>query len=120
MALRTSNALGSIMITDAVVASVAGRLALDCYGVVDKVPQRLSDIMEDIFRNKNRKEAYDRGVRVTTKGDRINIEICVVLKFGLSISAVSESLKSTIKYGVENFTGMIVNSVVVNVVGVKM
>ena len=119
MALRTINALGSISVTDTVVASIAGRLALECYGVVDKVPKKLSDIMEDLFR-KNRKDTYGRGVRVSTKGDRISIEIFVVLKFGLSISAVSESLKSTIKYGVENFTGMIVSSVAVNVVGVKM
>ena len=116
MALRTSNALGVINITDAVVASVAGRLALDCYGVVDKVPKYLSDIIDDLFR----KSEHARGVRVTTKGDRIDIEVFVVLKYGLSISAVSESLKSTIKYGVENFTGMIVNSVAVNVMGVRM
>jgi len=119
MALRTTNALGSICVTDSVVAAIAGRLALECYGVIDKVPKRLSDIMEDLFR-KNSKSTYGRGVRVSTKGGRINLELFVVIKFGLSISAVSESLKSTIKYGVENFTGMLVSSVTVNIVGVKM
>ena len=59
-------------------------------------------------------------MRVTTKGGRINIDVFVILKFGLSIEAVSESLRSTIKYGVENFTGMVVNTVNVHVVGIRI
>ena len=46
--------------------------------------------------------------------------VFVILKFGLSIEAVSESLRSTIKYGVENFTGMVVNTVNVHVVGIRI
>ena len=42
------------------------------------------------------------------------------MKYGVSISAVSESLKKSVKYSVENFTGMIVDSVNVHVVGVRV
>ena len=92
MALRTSNGYGAITVSDEVVASIAGKLALECYGVVDKVPQKFSDSVADLFRKKN----AGRGVRITTKGGRINIDIYVILKFGLSIEAVSASLRCTI------------------------
>lgn len=116
MALRTSNAYGTISITDDVVSSVAGRLALECYGIVDKLPRKFSDTVADLFKKNN----DGRGVKVVTKGDRIYIDLYVVFRYGLSISAVAESLKSTIKYGLENFTGMLVDSVNVHVVGVKL
>ena len=50
MSLRTKNTYGEITITDEAVANVAGRLALDCYGVVDKVPRKFSDALADLFR----------------------------------------------------------------------
>ena len=50
MSLRTKNTYGEITITDEAVANVAGRLALDCYGVVDKVPRKFSDALAALFR----------------------------------------------------------------------
>ena len=115
MSLRTKNTYGEITITDEAVANVAGRLALDCYGVVDKVPRKFSDALADLFRR-----SRGRGVKVVTKENRIYVDIYVVFRFGLSISAVAESLKSTIKYGLEEFSGMVVDSVNVHVVGVEL
>ena len=43
-----------------------------------------------------------------------------ILKYGVSIGTVTDNLKSTVKYGVEQFTGMIVDSVNINVVGVRV
>ena len=43
-----------------------------------------------------------------------------ILKYGVSIGTVTDNLKSTVKYGVEEFTGMIVDSVNINVVGVRV
>ena len=43
-----------------------------------------------------------------------------MMKYGVSINAVDESLKEEIKYKVEKFTGMIVDTVNVNVIGVKL
>jgi uncharacterized alkaline shock family protein YloU len=116
MSLRTQNSYGSIIITDDVVASLAGHLALECYGVVDKVPRKFSDTIADLFK----KNSKSRGVRIVTKGDRIYVDLYVVFRYGVSISAVAASLKSTVKYGLEKFTGMIVEEVNVHVVGVKL
>ena len=50
----------------------------------------------------------------------IFIDINVVIKYGVSINAVAESLKEGVKYKVERFTGMIVDTVDVNIIGVKL
>lgn len=116
MALKTRNSYGTITVSEDVIASLAGHLAMECYGIVDKVPSSFSDTLSDLFKRSSK----SRGVRVVTKGDRIYLDLFVVFKFGLPISAVASSLKSTVKYGIEHFTGMIVAEINVHVVGVKL
>lgn len=116
MALRTRNSYGTISVSEDVIASLAGSLALECYGVVDMVPHSFSDTLSDLFKRNGK----SRGVRIVTNGDRIFVDLFVVFKYGLPVSAVASSLKSTVKYGLEHFTGMIVEKIDVHVVGVKL
>lgn len=116
MALRTNNSYGTISVSDDVIASLAGYLATECYGVVEMVPFGFSDTFADIFKRNGK----SRGVRVATRGDRIFVDLFVKFKYGLPVSATSESLKRSVKYGLEHFTGMIVDSIDVHVVGVKL
>ena len=116
MAVVTSNAYGKIEISDDAIAYVAGNSALDCYGVVSLVAKKLSDNFAVFFK----KDAPNKGVKVLTIDNKIYIDLYVILKYGVSISAVAESLKSAVKYSVEEFTGMIVDSVNVNVLGVRV
>ena len=116
MSVKTSNAYGNISISDEAIAKVTAHAALDCYGIVELVSRRFTDsLFEFIGKNKGAK-----GVKITTNGDRIFIDVYVIIKFGVSISAVADSLKETIKYNVEKFTGMIVDTINVNITGVKL
>lgn len=116
MALKTRNSYGTITVSEDVIATLVGHLAMECYGIVDKVPNNFSNTLSDLFKRSNK----SRGVNITTKGDRISIDLYVVFKYGLPISAVASSLKSSVKYGIEHFTGMIVDKIDVHVVGVKL
>ena len=116
MSVTTSNYYGKIFISDEAIAAVAASAALECIGVVDLVSKKLSDNFADLFK----KQQLGKGVKVITNGNRIFIDLFVILKYGISISAVAESIKKTIKYKVEEFSGMIVDAVNVNVVGVRV
>ena len=116
MPVTTSNIYGKISISDEAIAKVAAHAALECYGVVEMVSRRLADSFSQLFKRDN----GGKGVKVTTTGDRIFIDVFVIIKFGVSIAAVAESLKSAVKYKVEQFTGMIVDEVNVNIIGVKL
>lgn len=115
MSVITSNAYGKISISDLAVAKVAAQAAVESYGIVDTVARRFSDTLAELLK----KDAGGKGVRVVTSGNRITIDVAVVVKYGVSIEAVAESLKEGVKYKVERFTGMIVDSVNVNIVGLK-
>ena len=116
MSVNTSNAYGKISISDSAIAKMAKSATLECYGIVDTVSRKLSDSLSELLK----KRPDGRGVKVVTSGDRIYIDINVIIKYGVSINAVAESLKESIKYKVERFTGMIVDTVNVNIIGVKL
>ena len=116
MSVKTANAYGRITVTEEAIAQIAGNTALECYGIVNLVSKKLSDTIAEMFR----RSKVSRGVRVMTNADRIYIDLYVILKYGVSIDAVAESLKKSVKYDVEKFTGMVVDTVNVNVVGIKV
>ena len=116
MSVNTSNAYGKISISDLAIAKVASHTAMEGYGIVEMVSRRFTDSLSELLK----KDSGGRGVKVTTSGNRIYIDLYVVIKYGVSIHAVAESLKESVKYRVEKFTGMIVDTVNVNVIGVKL
>lgn len=116
MSVNTSNAYGKISVSDLAIAKVAAYATMESYGIVNTAPRRFTGSLADLLKKDN----GSRGVKIATAGNRIYIDVHVTVKYGVSINAVAESLKETIKYKVERFTGMIVDTVNVNVVGVKM
>lgn len=116
MAVNTVNSYGKISVTNDSIALVVAHSALDVYGVVDLVTNKFTDSLRELFKKKYK----PRGIKITTINDRIIIDLQIILKYGVSINAVADSVKRLVKYNVEMFTGMIVDSININVVGVKV
>lgn len=116
MSVNTSNIYGKISISDKAIARLVSHACYESYGVVGLDSFRFTDSLSELFR----KDRFTKGIKVTTTGDRIKIEVSVIIKFGVSISAVADSLKESIKYKVEKLTGMIVSTIDVNIIGVKL
>jgi uncharacterized alkaline shock family protein YloU len=116
MPVITNNVYGNISITDKTIEKFVAHNTLDCYGIVEFVSSGIiRTVLESIF-----KKSMTKGVKVKTLGDRIFIDVFVILKYGVSINAVAESLKESIKYKVEKFTGMLVDVVNINIMGVRI
>ena len=113
MSVKTNNIYGRITISDRTIEKFVLHVATDCYGIV-------AFSNENIFRSMFSflKFGCSRNVSVRSVGDRIFIDMSVIVKYGVSIKAVVDSLKESIKYKVEKFTGMIVDTINVNVTGV--
>ena len=116
MSVNTNNAYGKISISDLAIAKVASHTALESYGIMELVSRRFTDSLAELLK----KDLGGKGVKVTTSGNRIYVDVYVIIKYGVSINAVAESLKEAVKYKVESFTGMIVDTGNVNVIGVKL
>lgn len=116
MSVKTKNIYGKIVISDRTIEKFIARTPVDCYGIVEFVPKGVFDAVRSFLTFR----PHNKGVRVKSSGDRINIDVSVVVKFGVSIKAVVESLKESIKYRVERFTGMLVDVININVAAVKL
>lgn len=116
MTVDTNNYYGKISISNSAIAAIAGFATLECYGVVDLVSKNLKDNIKDFIK----KQHYTKGIKVANVDNRIILDVYCILKYGVSLSAVAESLKKSVKYSVENFTGMIVEKVNVHVVGIQV
>lgn len=116
MALHTSNIYGNISIADDAVAMVVSKVARECYGIAELVSRRLSDSVLMIFN----REPIAKGVKLLTEDNRIYIDLFVLVVSGVNVEAVVQSLKSSVVYHVEMFTGMRVKAVNVHVVGMKL
>ena len=115
MSAKTNNIYGRIMITSGAIQRYVDSVALDCYGIVGFASIDLWDSIISFFKRRSKV----KGVKIRTIGNRITIDLSVVVKYGVSIKAVSEALKESVKYKVERFTGMVVQTINVKVNGVK-
>ncbi len=116
MGAKKVNALGEIVIADEVIATLAGISAMECYGIVGMASKRATDGLVELLGREN----LSRGVKVHTHDDQITIDLYVIVEYGISIAAVARNIIETVKYNVENFTGMNVNRVNVMVEGVRV
>ena len=114
--VTTTNAYGNISVSEKAIAQTVANSVLECYGVVALKNKTVILTLGKFLNRKN----YSTGIKIKTIGDRIYISLSVVLKYGISIEAVSQSLRRTVKYDIEKFTGMIVESVEVEVLDVQV
>ncbi len=115
MSVKTNNIYGKILISDKTIERFVSHVAMDCYGIVEFSAKNMLDAVVSFLKF----GSEVKGVKVRSIGDRINIDVAVIVKYGVSIKAVVEALKESIKYKVERFTGMIVHTMNVRVMGVK-
>ncbi len=111
-----SNSLGEIKINHSVVASIVRLSALENSGVF-AVGGSFVDGIAEIF---SKKEASERGVRVTeSEGGHYQIEIRLILKYGVELAKCAYEVQTSVKERVENMTGKLVERVDVVIDGVK-
>ncbi|MGJ8650503.1 MAG: Asp23/Gls24 family envelope stress response protein [Opitutaceae bacterium] len=111
-----SNTLGEIRINHSVVANIVRLAALEVTGVV-AVGGGFVDGIADIFKSK---KGDERGVRVDEDevGD-YQIEIRVILRFGVELAAVATDIQQRISEQVEKMTSKNVARVNVVIDGVR-
>ena len=113
MAACKVNAYGSIRYSDAVLAKLAGLSATECSGVLGLAS---ADSWTDILK----KETLDKGVRITTDQENVEIEINIIVKYGVSISAVAKNIIDNVQYAVSRYTGLNVKRVNVVIRSIRL
>ncbi len=113
--LETSN--GEVVIESEVIAQFAGLSAIECFGIVGMATVNMKDGFVKLLRG----DSVSKGVNVVIGEDNsISIDFHIIVAYGVSISTVAENLMSTVRYKVEEFTGMQVENINVFVEGVRV
>ncbi len=108
--------IGKVVLSEEVIATIAGVAATECYGIVGMAARRVSDGLAELLGREN----LARGVEVTLDGDRVSIELHVVVGYGTRIPEVARNVIDKVKYTVESSTGLKVTRVHVNVQGIRV
>lgn len=116
MSINTTSELGDIIIDDQALATLAGLAAMECYGVVGMASRNTTQGIFELLK----REQLTKGIKVTTVDDKINIDLYIVLQYGVKISVVADNIISRIKYSVETFSGVSVENVNIFVQGVRV
>ena len=108
--------LGKITIDTDVIATYAGSVAVECFGIVGMAAVSMKDGLVKLLK----KDSLKHGINVTIADNKITLEFHVIVAYGVSISAVSDNLISNVKYKVEEFTGLTIEKINILVEGVRV
>ncbi|WP_281200653.1 Asp23/Gls24 family envelope stress response protein [Staphylococcus schleiferi] len=116
MALEITNDYGSIDISNEVIASVVGGKAVECYGIVGMASrQQVRDGIAEILGHEN----YAKGIVVRENEGVLDVDMHIIVSYGVKISEVAQNVQSTVKYTLEHTLKLKVNSVNIFVQGVR-
>ncbi len=116
MSLTIKNEFGSIVVDNETVAKIAGLAALDCYGIVGMASKNVKDGLVTLLRRDN----LSRGIKLSINNDKISLDLHIIVEYGTNIPVIAESLIETVKYRVEEYTGLSVIRINIFVEGVRV
>lgn len=114
--MEDKNDIGSVNISEEVIATVAGAAATECYGLVGMASTKLKDGIGHLLG----KEDLKKGVEVSIEDGELTLKLYIIVGYGVNIAEVARNVMERVKYSVEKQTGLKVKSVNVNVQGVKI
>jgi uncharacterized alkaline shock family protein YloU len=114
---QMENEFGKIVIDSDVIATYAGSVAVECFGIVGMAAVNVKDGLVKLLK----KDYLNHGIQVVVENDsEISLDFHVIVSYGVSIETVCTNLMDTVKYQVESFTGMQVKQMNVYVEGVRV
>ncbi|MCC7129660.1 MAG: Asp23/Gls24 family envelope stress response protein [Anaerolineae bacterium] len=107
--------LGSIHVTPRAIDSIAYHATLQSYGVVGLTSKNLVGGLAQVI-----VKDPTHGVEVRYDGQKIKIDLYIIVEYGTRIKSVADSVSHTVRFQVEKALGMTVNEVNVHVRGLRI
>ena len=117
MSINKTNTLGKINVSVEAIASLAGAAATECYGVVGMASQKaLKDGLYELLKREN----YSRGVIVEDGETGINVDVYIIVGYGMKISEIVYEVQKKVKYVLETTLDIEISAINVYVQGVSV
>ena len=105
--LRLDNEYGVILVDDDVISGLVSIVANSCFGISGMAAKNVTEEIRDMFKVNN----GEKGISVRCANNSIDIDIHIMVIYGINIPAITDSIIHKISYSVEQATGFPVNSV---------
>ena len=116
MKCRVNNKYGEVLIDTDVIARYAGSIVVESFGIVGMAGISMKDGLVRLLK----KDSLTHGINVTIEDNKIQLDFHVIVVYGVNISSVADNLISTVKYQVEEFTGLEIEKINIYVEGVRV
>lgn len=117
MAVEKKTNYGSISVSDEAIASLAGGVITECYGVVGMASKQvLRDGWSELLKNEN----YARGVVIKDTDNGLVVDLYIIVSFGVKITEAVREAQKKVKYVLEKTLQQDIVSVNVFVQGVRV
>lgn len=117
MTLEITNEYGSIDISNDVIATLAGGVAVECYGIVGMASKhQVRDGIAEILGRDN----YAKGVIVSQNEGVLDVDMYIIVSYGTKISEIANNVQSAVKYTLEQSLNLKVNAVNIYIQGVRV
>ena len=109
--------LGTIQISNDVIAKIAAIVTSNCYGVVGMAYRSRGDGFASMLRG----DTVSKGVKITVLEDNtLLVELHIISQYGVNIAAISQSIIGSVSYQIKSLTGFDVKDVKVHVESVRV
>ena len=106
--------LGSISISEEVLAVIAGAAALD----VEGVGALGSTLTGDAAAVVNNRKSLAKGIRLAVDGEQVTVDVTILVRYGYVVTDVAKAVQENVFNAVESTSGLNVAAVNVAVTGV--
>lgn len=112
------NDLGTVTLTEDLIATIAGTAAVENYGIVAMNSKKATDALLQIVGSENMKRGV--AINILSDGCSVDIDLHVTVMYGVSLPAVAQNAISNVKYRVEELTGLSVRNVNIYVESIRV
>ena len=105
--------VGQVQIADEVIAVIAGLAATEVEGV-----QKMSVNINELVGKLGMKN-LSKGVKVSIDGEKVDVVLNLILKYGVSIPKTSREVQEKVKGAIETMTGLTVGEVNIRIAGIQ-
>ena len=100
--LQIGTSAGNIYYSEELIKDIVSMSTMECNGVIDMANRSTN------------------GVKIGLSDEKLDISVFVIVKYGIKISTIANDIIQRVKNNVENYAGVSINSITVNVKGVRL
>lgn len=113
--LQIETSRGNIYYSEELIKNIVAMSAMECSGVVGMANRNVKEGIGEILKNN-----INNGVKINFVDKKLNIDVFVIVKYGVKVAVIANDVIQKIKYSIENYAGIVVNSITVNIQGIRV